>query len=79
MIDADGRHIFERSVACQIEDILACLCDVPAGQYRVGFESGAMSRHLYYGLRTAVLTQATAQIVQISGLGNFKSLLAAHV
>ena len=31
VIDADGKHIFERSVACEIEDILACLRDVPAG------------------------------------------------
>ena len=42
VIDVEGKHIFERSVACEIEDILACLRDVPAGQYRVSFESGAM-------------------------------------
>lgn len=33
VIDADGKHIFERSVAFEIEDIVACLRDVPTGQY----------------------------------------------
>ena len=35
VIDADGKHVFECAVACEIEDILACLRDVPTGQCRV--------------------------------------------
>ena len=65
VIDADGNHIFERAVACEIEDILACLRDVPAGQCRVGFESGAMSQHLYYGLRTAGLDVVCMEARQV--------------
>lgn len=53
VIDADGKHVFERAVACEIEDIVACLRGVPPGQCRIGFESGAMSQHLYFGLQTA--------------------------
>lgn len=30
VINADGKLIFERSVACEIEDIVECLRDVPA-------------------------------------------------
>ena len=30
-IDADGKHIFERAVACEIEDIATCLCNLPRG------------------------------------------------
>lgn len=51
VIDANGKRILERSVACEIEDIQACLLDVPPGQCRVGFESGAMSQHLFFGLK----------------------------
>lgn len=53
VIDADGKHVFERAVACEIEDIVTSLRDVPSGQCRIGFESGAMSQHLYFGLRVA--------------------------
>ena len=28
VIDADGKHIFERSMACEVEDISACLRDM---------------------------------------------------
>ncbi len=53
VVDADGKHVFERSVACEIEGIVACLHDVPPGRCRIGFESGAMSQHLYFGLQGA--------------------------
>lgn len=53
VVDANGKHVFERTVACEIEDIVACLSDVPRGHCRIGFESGAMSQHLYFGLRDA--------------------------
>lgn len=53
VIDANGKRIFERSVACEIEDIQACLSDVPQGRCRVGLESGAMSQHLFFGLKKA--------------------------
>ena len=53
VIDADGKHVFERAVACEVEDIVACLREVPHGQCRIGFETGAMSQHLYFGLQKA--------------------------
>lgn len=48
VIDAIDKHIFERAVACEIVDILACVRDVPAGQCWIGSEFGAMRQHLYY-------------------------------
>lgn len=66
VIDADGKHLFERSVACEIEDILACLGDVPSDQCRVGFETGAMSQHLYYGLRAAGLDDVCMEARQVN-------------
>lgn len=53
VIDTDGRVFFERSVACEIEDIRQCLANVPASGSRIGFEAGAMSQHLFFGLQAA--------------------------
>ena len=53
VIDADGKLIFERSVACEIEDIVDCLRDVPTAALHIGFEAGPMSQHLFRGLRAA--------------------------
>lgn len=48
VIDANGEHICERSAPYEIDDIVAYLRDFPTGQCRIGFESGAMSQHLYF-------------------------------
>ncbi|TCS67678.1 transposase [Primorskyibacter sedentarius] len=53
VIDVDGKHVFERTVECEIDDIVRSLKKFPISKLRVGFESGAMSQHLYYGLRAA--------------------------
>ncbi len=50
VVDAAGKHVFERSVACEIEEIVARLRAVPPGLCRIGFESGAMNQYLYFGL-----------------------------
>ena len=36
VIDANGKHIFDRSAACAIQDVVACLQEVPSGQCRIG-------------------------------------------
>ncbi|MTH80335.1 IS110 family transposase [Paracoccus aestuariivivens] len=53
VIDAQGKVVFERSVAFEIADIVTCLkaCGQPLKQ--IGFEVGAMSQHLYRGLKAA--------------------------
>ena len=51
VIDADGRKVIERSVACEIDDISGCLADFAACDLRIGFEAGAMSQHLFFGLQ----------------------------
>ena len=53
VINADGKLIFERSVACEIEDIVECLRGVPTAALHIGFEAGPMSQHLFRGLRAA--------------------------
>ena len=49
-IDADGKLIFERSVACEIEDIVECLRVLPAAARHIGFEAGPMSQYLFWKL-----------------------------
>lgn len=53
VIDVEGQSVLERSVACEIDDIGRCLAGYPASELRIGFEAGAMSQHLFFGLRTA--------------------------
>lgn len=53
VIDADGGTVFERSVACDIEDIAQCLAGFEASGLRIGFEAGAMSQLLFFGLKSA--------------------------
>ena len=51
VVDCDGRAIFERSVPCEIEDISQCLPTLRATGLRLGFEAGAMSQFLFFGLQ----------------------------
>ena len=53
VIDADGRTVLERAVSCEIDDISGCLADFAARDLRIGFEAGAMSQHLFFGLQAA--------------------------
>ena len=53
VINSDGKLIFERSVACETEDIIECLRDVPSTALHIGFEAGPMCQHLFRGLRAA--------------------------
>jgi transposase len=41
----------ERELPCEVEDITACLMAFPHAIERVGFEVGALSQHLYFGLQ----------------------------
>lgn len=53
VIDAEGNALLERSAACEIEDITQCLVRFPSSGLRIGFEAGAMSQHLFFGLQAA--------------------------
>lgn len=53
VIDAKGDVLLERSVACEIEDVRQCLSHLPTCTLRIGFEAGAMSQLLFFGLQAA--------------------------
>lgn len=50
IVDGKGTVLFEREVPCEVSDITECLVDFPHPIARVGFEAGAMSQHLFFGL-----------------------------
>lgn len=66
IIDANGRHVFERSIECEVDDIVRCLGEFPTSSLRIGFESGAMSQHLYFGLRRAGFDVVCMEARQVS-------------
>jgi transposase len=53
VIDSDGKAVLERSVPCEIEDITQCLLALRSTNLRLGFEAGAMSQFLFFGLQAA--------------------------
>lgn len=53
VIDDKGAVVFERTVPCEIEDIADGLSPFRDDLKLIGFEAGAMSQHLYFGLKAA--------------------------
>ena len=53
VIDSDGNAVLERSEPCGIEDISHYLLSLRATELRIGFEAGAMSQLLFFGLQAA--------------------------
>ncbi|RWR25695.1 IS110 family transposase [Sinirhodobacter populi] len=53
IIDERGKTVLERSVPFEIADIEACLRSWSHPLKQVGFEAGAMSQHLFFGLKEA--------------------------
>ena len=52
IVDSKGKVCLERELPCEVEDIAACLEAFDHPVERVGFEAGAMSQHLYFGLQS---------------------------
>ena len=50
IVDGKGIVLFERELPCEINEIAECLSSFPHPIERVGFEAGAMSQHLFFGL-----------------------------
>ena len=40
VVNSEGQHIFERSVACEIDDIRGCISGFRVSDLRIGFEAG---------------------------------------
>ena len=66
VIDGDGKVILERSVGCEINEVVACLEGLPTGIDLVGFEAGTMSQMLYFGLQEAGFKVICMEARQVS-------------
>ncbi|KZK92982.1 hypothetical protein PsAD46_01323 [Pseudovibrio sp. Ad46] len=51
VIDGEGKIIFERLVACEVDFIASTLAQTSLLITRIGFEAGTMSQPLFYGLK----------------------------
>ena len=52
IVDSKGKVCLERELPCEVADISACLEAFDHPVERVGFEAGALSQHLYFGLQS---------------------------
>jgi transposase len=50
IVDSKGVVLFERELPCDVNEIAECLSGFPHPIERIGFEAGAMSQHLFFGL-----------------------------
>jgi len=53
IIDTNGKIILERELACEVEVIVECLSQCEFRIERIGFEAGALSQYIYFGLKSA--------------------------
>jgi len=53
IVDNDGAIQFEAKVPAEVEEIVACLRRFSAEINSVGFEAGALTQYLTYGLQAA--------------------------
>ena len=51
IVDARGNVRMERELPCEIDDIADCLNAFEHPIERIGFEAGALSQHLFFGLQ----------------------------
>jgi len=61
----------QRALACEIDDIVECLSDYDFPIECVGFETGTMSQHLYFGLEAAGLDVVCMEARQVNAAHAF--------
>jgi transposase len=66
IVDSKGKVHLERELPCEIMDIVECLARFGHPIERVGFEAGAMSQHLFFGLQGEGLDVVCMEARQVS-------------
>lgn len=51
IVDGRGKVCIERDLACEVDEIAGCLHAFGHPIERIGFEAGALSQHLFFGLQ----------------------------
>ena len=66
VVDGKGAVVHERELPCEIELIAGYLTALRFPNERVGFESGTLSQHLYYGLKAKGFEVVRREARQVS-------------
>lgn len=66
VVDHDGKAVLERSVPCEIEDIADGLLAFRPTELRFGFEAGAMSQFLFFGLQAVGFSVVRMEARQVN-------------
>lgn len=74
IVDARGQVCMERELPCEVDDIAGCLGAFAHSIERIGFEAGALSQHLFFGLQDKgfdiVCTEARQVSAALSAMRN---------
>lgn len=66
VVDGKGTVLYERDLPCEIEEIAGYLTALPVTIERIGFESGTLSQHLFYGLKAEGFDVVCMEARQVS-------------
>ena len=66
IVDSRGAICLERELACEVEEIAGCLKAFPHPIVRIGFEAGALSQHLFFGLKSRGFDTVCMEARQVS-------------
>jgi len=66
IVDNKGKVYLERELPCEVADIADCLAAFEHPIERVGFEAGAMSQHLFFGLQSKGFEVVCMEARQVS-------------
>lgn len=66
IVDNKGKVYLERELPCEVEDVADCLAAFEHPIARVGFEAGAMSQHLFFGLQSKGFEVVCMEARQVS-------------
>ncbi len=66
VVDGKGKVLRERDLPCEIVEIAAYLNALPVSIQRIGFESGTLSQHLFYGLKAEGFDVVCMEARQVS-------------
>jgi len=67
VVDSKGAVLLERELACEVNEIAACLRSFGFSIERIGFEAGTMSQHLFYGLASEGFEVVCMDARQVNG------------
>ncbi len=66
IVDSKGTVLHERDLLCEIKEIAGYLNALTVSVARIGFESGTLSQHLFYGLKAEGFDAVCMEARQVS-------------